>query len=105
MSNDPGKIMARMIAETAIDDASQAEEVLALKAEQADEVGLTHPVLLTLVEDAYTLAAAAQGVEMNLSDGEYSPDEVVVIVALNAMEMVRKEARMTLTMGNKKVLH
>jgi|LWDU01.1.fsa_nt_gi hypothetical protein len=83
------KEAAALIMTNAINDAQEAEE-LALG--RSEEEGTPVSAALTaLIDDSYTLAAAAQKVMMSPDLDQYGPADAVNIIALEAMEMVRKE--------------
>ena len=76
------------IVDMAMDDARQAEEIM-------EEAGEESATLRTLIEDAYSLAAAGQKVLGSPTLEEYSSDEAIVIMALEAMNLVRAEMKAT----------
>jgi|LWDU01.1.fsa_nt_gi hypothetical protein len=76
------------IVDMAMKDARQAEEIM-------NESGEESTVLRTLIEDAFSLAAAGQKVLTSDTLEEYSPAEAMVIVALEAMSLARAEEKAT----------
>ena len=102
---------------TAMRDAEEATDVLRKAQDQLDDgsiesedqvAGLAEN-MRTLVSDAYTFAGTIAGVLRSTNISEYSPEEAALIVALEAMQVVRDETvaglRMDLLPTEKVTLH
>jgi len=98
------KSAAALIMNNAIKDAQEAE----MLSDQAEEDGTPlSATLISLIDDSYTLAAAAQKVMLSPDLEQYSSADAVNIIALEAMEMVRKETtlRFKAVASKKGLLH
>ena len=76
------------LVDMAMGDARQAEQIL-------EESGEDSPTLRHLIEDAFSLAAAGQKVLASSTLEDYSAEEAIVIVCLEAMNLVRAEMKAT----------